>query len=111
MAMIFGGNKGTWMKLGKDWVNIDDDKALRDSIKSSEMALNAFLVIFGVVIALFNCLPKGDSIGIIIGIGMIVIGLLCLWSRIIHKIFWWTVFLGVIGGVIFVGWYIYSSGN
>jgi hypothetical protein len=110
--MIFGGKKGTWANLGGDWVDISSKEALDEYHDVYSWMMNFILVIGGLGFALLllfdpsyvNTDGNKEVGGIIGGFVVAFIGILCMCSRKIHRIFWWTVF---IAAVCFVIWLLF----
>ena len=98
--MIFGGDKGNWMKVGDDWINLSDPQAISDWKRTINFALNGFMVVVGIVMTVGYFFFDGGVYLCIIGPTLIICGILCLISRIFHRIFWWVLVLGFIGLIV-----------
>jgi len=97
--MIFGGERGNWMKVGDDWINLSDPEAVSDYRKVVNGTMNLILILLGTVMTIGYFFFDGGIELCIIGPSLIVLGILCFISRIFHRIFWWAVFIAIVVGI------------
>ena len=105
--IIYGSSGKNWYKVGNTWIN-DSPEANEAAWRDSSKGFYILLVIVGLIISIpfflfgWNSIP---AVGIL-GAGMLVSGILCLFSRIFRKIFWTAFVIAVIGVIV---WFIVDA--
>ena len=97
--IIYGGSGKNWVKVGYSWVN-DSPEGWASTGWSVKWGFGVPFILLGLLALL---LASGDEPLVrIIGIGLLVSGVLHMFSRIFRIIFWSAVIIAAIGVVVWL---------